>query len=85
MAAAQSGLHLSMRSDGSQEMRSRACLYGEGWMCYTARRRQFYEGGLMARGREKDRKVRKKHLKNVKRVKALAKSRRTAAARSKRK
>jgi len=31
----------------------------------------------MARGREKDRKTRKKHRKNVARVKALAKSRRT--------
>ena len=30
----------------------------------------------MARGREKDRKTRKKHQKNVKRVKALAKARR---------
>ena len=29
----------------------------------------------MARGREKDRKTRKKHRKNVKRVKALAKAR----------
>jgi len=31
---------------------------------------------IMARGREKDRKVRKKHRKNIKRMKALAKSRR---------
>ena len=31
----------------------------------------------MARGREKDRKTRKKHRKNVERVKALAKSKRT--------
>lgn len=30
----------------------------------------------MARGREKDRKVRKKHRKNIQRMKALAKSRR---------
>jgi len=36
------------------------------------------EGGLliMARGREKDRKVRKKHRKNIQRMKGLAKSRR---------
>ena len=39
----------------------------------------------MARGREKDKKVRKKHRKNVKRVKALAKTRRAAAGKSKRK
>jgi len=37
----------------------------------------------MARGREKDRKTRKKHQKNVKRVKALVKSRRSAAKRGK--
>lgn len=35
----------------------------------------------MARGREKDRKLRKKHRKNVKRVKGLAKARREKAKR----
>lgn len=38
----------------------------------------------MPRGREKDRKTRKKHRKNVQRVKALAKARRTAAKKVKR-
>jgi hypothetical protein len=38
----------------------------------------------MPRGREKDRKVRKKHRKNVQRVKGLAKSRRAAAKKVKR-
>lgn len=37
----------------------------------------------MARGREKDRKTRKKHRKNVKRMKALVKARRGAAKRGK--
>ncbi|MEC4889854.1 MAG: hypothetical protein RI101_07310 [Nitrospira sp.] len=36
----------------------------------------------MPRGREKDRKTRKKHQKNVKRVKALAKARRAGAKRT---
>jgi len=42
------------------------------------------EGETMPRGREKDRKVRKKHRKNVARVKALAKTRRAAAKKVKR-
>ena len=42
------------------------------------------EGDSMPRGREKDRKVRKKHRKNVARVKALAKTRRAAAKKAKR-
>lgn len=37
----------------------------------------------MATAREKDRKTRKKHRKNVQRVKALAKTRRAAAKRGK--
>ena len=37
----------------------------------------------MARGREKDRRVRKKHRKKVERMKRLAKARRTAAAKAK--
>ena len=41
------------------------------------------KGAIMARGREKDRKTRKKHRKNVKRVKAKAKARRSAAKRGK--
>ncbi len=36
----------------------------------------------MPRGREKDRKTRKKHQKNVKRVKALVKARRAGAKRT---
>jgi hypothetical protein len=39
----------------------------------------------MARGREKDKKTRKKHRKNIKRMKAIAKVRRAAAPKSKRK
>ena len=42
------------------------------------------EGDSMPRGREKDRKTRKKHRKNVARVKALAKTRRAAAKKVKR-
>ena len=42
------------------------------------------QGETMPRGREKDRKVRKKHRKNVARVKALAKTRRAAAKKVKR-
>jgi len=42
------------------------------------------EGATMPRGREKDRKTRKKHRKNVQRVKALAKARRAAAKKVKR-
>jgi len=38
----------------------------------------------MARGREKDRRVRRKHRRNVRRVKALAKSRRAAVSKGKR-
>lgn len=38
----------------------------------------------MPRGREKDRKVRKKHRKNVQRVKNLVKARRAAAKKAKR-
>jgi hypothetical protein len=38
----------------------------------------------MPRGREKDRKTRKKHRKNVQRVKNLAKARRAAAKKAKR-
>ncbi len=56
-------------------------------VCYTTRRdttsriREFVcfrEGDAlrMPKGREKDRKVRKKHRKNINRVKALAKARR---------
>jgi hypothetical protein len=39
----------------------------------------------MARGREKDRATRRKHRKNVQRVKSLARGRRGAAAKAKRK
>lgn len=39
----------------------------------------------MPRGREKDRLTRRKHRKNVQRLKAKAKARRAAAAKSKRK
>lgn len=42
------------------------------------------EGETMPRGREKDRKTRKKHRKNVARVKALVKTRRAAAKKVKR-
>lgn len=37
----------------------------------------------MARGREKDRKVRRKHRKNVQRMKALVRGRRAAAKKGK--
>ena len=40
-------------------------------------------GETMATGREKDRKTRKKHRKNVARVKALAKARRSKGKKSK--
>lgn len=63
-------------------------------LCYTTRglgaahegrpRTGNPRGETMARGREKDRKVRKKHRKNVQRVKALAKARRAAAKKVKR-
>jgi hypothetical protein len=39
----------------------------------------------MPRGREKDRKIRRKHGKNIKRLKARIKTRRAAAAKTKRK
>jgi hypothetical protein len=39
---------------------------------------------IMARGREKDRKTRKKHRKNVQRMKGLVKARRAAAKKAKR-
>jgi hypothetical protein len=42
------------------------------------------EGDTMPRGREKDRKTRKKHRKNVARLKALVKTRRAAAKKVKR-
>jgi len=41
------------------------------------------KGVGMARGREKDRKTRKKHQKNVKRMKGLVKKRQAAAKRGK--
>lgn len=42
------------------------------------------EGEIMPRGREKDRKTRRKHRKNVARVKGLVKTRRAAAKKVKR-
>ncbi len=54
------------------------CLCGGGDLCYRTRPHPF-DGGdhhVMARGREKDRKIRRKHRKNVMRVKALGKARR---------
>lgn len=48
-------------------------------LCYTIARSQRFivriKGVIMPRGREKDRKTRKKHRKNVTRVKALVKAR----------
>ena len=62
-------------------------------MCYTdshkARARDSFGfhflkfGETMAKGREKDRKTRKKHRKNVARVKALATARRNKGKKSK--
>ena len=64
-------------------------------MLYIARRRQEPVYGMndslmegepitMPRGREKDRKTRKKHRKNVQRMKGLVKARRAAAKKVKR-
>ena len=54
-------------------------------MCYTSRAglpagvMLNEEHSIMPRGREKDRKTRKKHRKNVQRMKGLVKARRAAA------
>ena len=83
--------HLSMRAWSSQ---GRQCahprLRGCAGMCYTSRAglsagAMFNEEhSIMPRGREKDRKVRKKHRKNVERMKGLVNARRAAAKKGKR-
>ena len=45
-------------------------------LCYTNGTFHLLRGDIMATGRDKDRKTRNKHRKNVKRMKALAKARR---------
>ena len=52
-------------------------LEGTEGLCYTNRHLPpFLRGDVMATGRDKDRKTREKHRKNIKRMKALAKARR---------
>ena len=54
------------------------------WIEIASLKAIIVEGDTMPRGREKDRKTRKKHRKNVAHVKALVKTRRAAAKKVKR-